>query len=161
MARKANSQYPAPPKNWTAPQPSSEGKEKDALFIHSCLDDYGLSPLEFRVLCHVARRESKNRGCDASQGRMAQTCGISQRKVLEILGILVEANLLSQSKAPGKRTNRYRVNYPSKWKHPSQLEAIRQRRLGGKSKDEDLDGAGEAIDLDDYGEGESTTETVE
>ena len=27
------------------------------IFIHSALDDYGLDPFEFRIYCHIARRE--------------------------------------------------------------------------------------------------------
>jgi len=102
------------------------------LFVHGALDDYGLDLLyEFRVLAHVVRREGKVRGCDEAQGNMAPICGMSPRKVLEVLRVLCDAGIIRKEKIKGKRTNTYRLNEGSKWKHPSELEKIRNK---GKEK---------------------------
>lgn len=113
-------------KNWEPPP-----DEKQPLFVHGALDDYGLDLYEFRVLAHVVRRQGKVRGCDEAQGNMAPICGMSQRKVLEVLRVLCEAGIIRKEKIKGKRTNTYRLNEGSKWKHPSELEAIRNK---GKQK---------------------------
>jgi hypothetical protein len=122
MPKNARRNNPKLKKNWNPPP-----DDKKALFVRGELDDYGLNLYEFRVLAHVARRESPERGCDASQAKIAAACGISQRMVLETLRVLCEAGLIRKEKALGKRTNSYKVNPGSKWKHPSQLEAIRNK----------------------------------
>lgn len=144
MLKNIRATNPAPGKNWKCPP-----DEKPAIFIHSAIDEYGLNIYEFRVLAHVARRVSKNRGCDASQAKIAKVCGMSQRKVLEVLAILSEANILYKTKATeGRRTNSYRINPGSKWKHPSELEEIRLRRKKTFIKEE-LE-----TELKDEGEGD-------
>lgn len=137
MARRTGDQYPPLPEKWTPPNLDGTEKDSRVLFVHSCVDEYGLSAAEFRVLCHVARRAGKERGCDASQAKIAAFCGISQRRVLEILRVLVQANILSRSKAKGGRhTNQYRVNPARDWKHPSILPSIRSREKTIKESDE-------------------------
>ena len=135
MPKNARKTNPAPSKKWNRPS-----DDKSAIFVHSGIDEYGLNLYEFRVLAHVARRISKSRGCDASQAKMAEVCGISQRMALEVLAILCEANILYKTKAnDGRRTNSYRLNLASKWKHPSELDEIRKKRqkiLVTESKDE-------------------------
>ncbi|BAZ18722.1 hypothetical protein NIES4071_106070 (plasmid) [Calothrix sp. NIES-4071] len=122
------------PKNVRSLNPSSKTKwkappdDKPAIFVRGELDDYGLNLYEFRVLAHVARRESKESGCYESQAKMATACGMSQRMVLKVLQVLCEAGILSKEKADGKRTNSYRVNKGSKWMHPSCLESIRSKK---------------------------------
>ncbi len=120
-------------KKWDPP-----ADDKQPLFVHKALDDYGLDLYEFRVLAHVVRREGKVqgrddkvRGCDEAQGNMAPICGMSQRKVWEALRVLCEAGIIRKEKIKGKRTNTYRLNEGSKWKHPSELEKIRNK---GKEK---------------------------
>jgi hypothetical protein len=135
MPKNVGRQNPKPKKNWTPPP-----DDKKALFVRGELDDYGLNLYEFRVLAHVARRESPERGCDASQAKMAAVCGMSQRMVLEVLRVLCDAGILRKEKADGKRTNSYRVNPGSQWKQPSHLEGIRNKEnpfLIDKGKQED------------------------
>lgn len=124
MPKNVRRTNPEPAKNWKRPTDD----DKRPLFVHSAVDEYGLNLYEFRILAHVARRESKNRGCDAAQGKMAKVCGMSQRTVLEVLAVLCEAQILRKEKADGRRTNSYRLNPVSKWKHPSELEMIRNKR---------------------------------
>ncbi len=136
------------PKNVRRTQPSPKNKwnpppdDKRAIFVRGELDDYGLNLYEFRVLAHVARRESPERGCDASQAKMASVCGMSQRMVLEVLRVLCEAGILRKEKANGKRTNSYRVNPGSEWKHPYSLSSIRDKKnpfLPGLNAEEDVE----------------------
>jgi DNA-binding MarR family transcriptional regulator len=121
----------------TRPNPKSSQKwepppnDKTPLFVHGALDDYGLDLYEFRVLAHVVRREGKIRGCDEAQGNMARICGMSQRKVLEVLRVLCDAGIIRKENTKGKRTNTYRLNEGSQWKPPSELEKIRNK---GKEK---------------------------
>lgn len=127
MPKRTQPSSPAPSKNWKPPTETNR-----PIFIHSAIDEYGLNLYEFRVLAHVARREGKTRGCDAAQARMAQVCGMSQRKVLEVLQVLCDARLICKNKAQNKRTNSYRLNPPSKWRHPKELEDIRRERKSGR-----------------------------
>jgi DNA-binding MarR family transcriptional regulator len=124
MPKNVRRTNPEPAKNWKRPTDD----DKRPLFVHSALDEYGLNLYEFRILAHVARRESKNRGCDAAQGKMAKVCGMSQRMVLEVLAVLCDAGILRKEKADGRRTNSYRLNPPSNWEHPSKLDEIRNKR---------------------------------
>jgi len=60
----------------------------DHLFIHSDLDDAGLSPAEFRVLAHLSRRAGKDGICHPGIRSIAETCGVSvnsARKAIEAL----------------------------------------------------------------------------
>lgn len=131
MPKNARSQSPKPKSNWKRPP-----NDKKPIFVRSELDDYGLDLYEFRVLAHVARRESPKRGCDESQENMARICGMSQRKVLEVLKVLCKAGILRKEKSPTRRTNVYRLNPGSEWKHPSDLDEIRQGAKSSKIKRE-------------------------
>lgn len=141
MPKNVRRTNPEPAKNWKRPTDD----DKRPLFVHSAVDEYGLNLYEFRILAHVARRESKNRGCDAAQGKMAKVCGMSQRMVLEVLAVLCDAGILRKEKAEGRRTNSYRLNPVSKWKHPSELEMIRNKRHNKPIADQD----DESTDQDD------------
>ncbi|MFE1748863.1 helix-turn-helix domain-containing protein [Coleofasciculus sp. H7-2] len=122
MSQKPRRQkHPKSPKNWRPPP-----DDKGTILVRRELDEYGLNIYEFRVLAHVARRESKAEGCYASQAQMAEVCGISQRTVLQALKTLCQAGILRKEKNEKGRTNVYRLNEGSKWKHPSELEKIRK-----------------------------------
>ena len=134
MPKNARSRSPQPKPNWKSPP-----DDKKPIFLRSELDDYGLDLYEFRVLAHVARRESPKRGCDESQENMARICGMSQRKVLEVLKVLCATGILRKEKSQKRRTNTYRLNPGSKWKHPSELDDIRQRAKSSKIRSESED----------------------
>ncbi|MFB2980838.1 helix-turn-helix domain-containing protein [Microseira sp. BLCC-F43] len=107
---------------WKLPQ--DRKRLKTAIFVRPYLDDYGLDVYEFRVLAHIARRASTDRGCFEKQKNIADFCGINQRKVMQALKTLCQANILSVERTG--RSNIYRINEASEWVHPSQLEKIRQ-----------------------------------
>lgn len=130
MPKNVRGTNPELAKNWKRPPDDS----KRPLFVHSAIDEYGLNLYEFRVLAHVVRRESQSRGCDAAQAKMAKVCGMSPRMVLEVLAVLCEAQILRKEKsADGRRTNSYKLNPASKWKHPSELDEIRKKRREGSA----------------------------
>lgn len=129
MPKNAKRRNPKPNENWT-PHPGGN----NAIFVSRAVDDYGLNLYEFRILAHVSRRESQKHGCYASQKKMAESCGMSQRMVLEVLRVLCEAGILRKEKTPTRRTNIYRLNPSSEWKHPKELENIRQRGKSPKTK---------------------------
>ena len=78
----------------------------NAAFIHGNLDDFGLRPHTFRVLCHVARRGQ----CFASIASIANTCRINADTVRKALKLLVQAKLLNVQYRKGQ-TNIYEVNH--------------------------------------------------
>jgi DNA-binding MarR family transcriptional regulator len=132
MPKNVRRKNPEPAKNWKRPTDD----DKRPIFVHSALDEYGLNLYEFRILAHVARREGKKRGCDAAQAKMAKVCGMGQRTVLEVLAVLCEAQILRKEKTDGRRTNTYRLNPASQWKHPSELDAIRIKRKKNLANEE-------------------------
>ena len=63
------------------------------IFIHSSLDDYGLTPAQFRVLAHLARRQGRDRAF-ASVERMAQVCRLHPQTVRKALKFLEKSRLI-------------------------------------------------------------------
>lgn len=119
---------PKPPdtSKWELPEDSKT--HNTAIFVRPYLDNYGLDVYEFRVLAHVARRDSgkNDKGCFESQQKMAEFCGINQRKVMQALKTLCQANILRVEKNKKGRSNVYRLNKASEWLPPSELEKIRK-----------------------------------
>ncbi len=78
----------------------------NAIFIHAAVDDAGLTPAQFRVLCHVGRRGE----CFESVGNMAARCRLHADTVRRSLKELVRLGWLSRQLRPGT-TNIYEVNH--------------------------------------------------
>jgi DNA-binding transcriptional ArsR family regulator len=102
-----------------------DGRDDVPVFIHSELDDYGLSCVEFRVYGRLARRCGRGVGYE-SVPSMARDFEVSDRTVQRALRVLVECRLISEETRPGK-TTRYTLNPPKLWQHKSQLKATRER----------------------------------
>ncbi|MGA2660219.1 MAG: helix-turn-helix domain-containing protein [Verrucomicrobiota bacterium] len=65
--------------------------------IPAWLDDYDLKPSEFRLFCHVARREGGKAGkgcCNAAVPTIAKVCRLSENTVRKGLRQLVSLGLL-------------------------------------------------------------------
>jgi hypothetical protein len=88
--------------------------EINALFVHSEIDDYGLTTQEFRVYAHLARRAGKN-GAYPSVDSMAAKCRINRDTAYECLKRLKFLNLIRAIKRPG-HTTLYRLTPRSQWK---------------------------------------------
>src|SRR3989442_15943733 len=68
--------------------------ELKGIFVHSRLDDYGLSPQQFRVYGHLARRDGK-RGAYPSVREIAQVCQLHPQTVRRCLKVLTIHRLLT------------------------------------------------------------------
>jgi DNA-binding transcriptional ArsR family regulator len=89
------------------------------------LDDFGLTPPEFRLLIHIFRR-AESWACYSGLKDMARVTGISQRMIRYHLRVLVEARLISKSPpGKGRKTNTYRLRPRQDWVDKSQLPVIR------------------------------------
>ena len=78
----------------------------NAIFIHAAVDDAGLTPAQFRVLCRVGRRGT----CWESVGNMATHCRLHADTVRKSLKELVRLGWLSRQLRPGT-ANLYEVNH--------------------------------------------------
>ena len=85
----------------------------NAIFIHAAVDDAGLTPAQFRVLCHVGRRGA----CFESVGNMAARCRLHADTVRRSLKELVRLGWLSRQLRPGT-TNIYEVTHLKIREHP-------------------------------------------
>lgn len=73
------------------------------LFIHSSIDDAGLTLAEFRVLCHIARREGSD-GSFASYPSIAKTCRVNKDTVAKALASLCRAGWITREQRTGQTT---------------------------------------------------------
>jgi len=89
-------------------------------FIHSQLDDFGLKPSEFRVYCHVARRDG-NEGAWSSVAKMARVCRLHPQTVRRALRTLTEHRLLEREVRHGETTV-YRVTPLLTWQPPNRID---------------------------------------
>lgn len=73
-------------------------KQKNLIFLHSSLDELGLDPYEFRLLCHISRRGL----CYASLNTTAEICNMSVRKAQSALKFLVKEGLVMKETRRGR-----------------------------------------------------------
>lgn len=78
------------------------------IFVHSDIDDAGLSPHQFRVYAHLARR-SNDRAAWPAISSIARVCRMDQKSVRAAIKALVERGFLSVTERPGK-TSLYRLS---------------------------------------------------
>ena len=96
---------------------STQTLEQSVIFIHSCLDDYGLSPSEFRVYAHVARRGGATGAAWSSVPNIARLCRLHPQTVRKALRTLTAQRLLSAEFRAGESTC-YRLTSSSTWLPP-------------------------------------------
>lgn len=101
-----------------------DGRDVGA-FIPAELDDYPLTPGEFRVYCRIVRRAGAD-GCYESNAKMGAALGLGERTVREAKALLVAAGLVSVEKREGL-TDRYRLTPSSEWADGS---TVSEARLG-------------------------------
>jgi hypothetical protein len=70
--------------------------------LHSQLDDMGLDVFQFRVYFHLLRRADRKSCCYPSIRSIASVCKISPRKVQEVLGELVDRQLIKRQSQRAK-----------------------------------------------------------
>ncbi len=77
--------------------------EPNIIFIHSALDEAGLSVAAFRVFAHLARRGGKD-GCYPSAESMVKTCRLERQTIFRALTELEKNGLISREKRAGCST---------------------------------------------------------
>ena len=80
-------------------------------FIPRQMDDAGLTPAQFRIVCRVSRRGA----CSESVGNMAKGCRLAVNTVKKVLPFLVSSNVLSKEKRTGQ-TSIFRIKSPAQWR---------------------------------------------
>ena len=83
------------------------------VFVHSKLDDFGLSSSQFRVYGHIARRASSGTAWP-SIASMATVCGLNPQTVRRAVAVLVKHQLITREPRPG-HTPFYRLTPASLW----------------------------------------------
>ena len=83
---------------------SGKKQPKNAIFVHSALDQAGLDVYEFRLLAHIARRRS----CFASLATTADICKMSVRKAQSTLKSLEKKGFIEKKQRIG-RTDVYKL----------------------------------------------------
>lgn len=100
------------------------------IFIHSELDDYGLSNAEFRVYARLARRAGGQNGvAKESLPKMADAFMVSIQTVRRCLIVLRDSRLITERIRPGKATE-YTLNPRSVWLDKKLLPTVRETAFG-------------------------------
>jgi DNA-binding transcriptional MocR family regulator len=83
------------------------------IFLHSALDDAGLSCAAFRVLAHLSRRANGRLAYPGIES-MARTCRINRKTVREALKEIEARKMIVRVFRPGKSST-YNLTGPSQW----------------------------------------------
>jgi len=110
----------------------SKDKRKLPIFIHSELDDYGLSPIEFRTYARIARRAGGDSKLTESVPNMAESFGVAEVTVRRALQVLCLCRLISKKDRPGW-TPEYTLNEQEQWRDKTELKTVREAVLHPKS----------------------------
>jgi len=76
------------------------------------LDEFGLTPNQFRVYCHLLRAAQDGVVSESSES-IAKICKLTRITVLRVLSQLAQMNLISCDRAPGKKSVFYLMPYSS------------------------------------------------
>lgn len=88
------------------------------LFVHSAVDEARLSPSEFRLLAHLARRAGTDGRISSSVENMGKVCGMAPCTIKICLRELTRRNIIFVSEARLGQTPIRRLNPPSDWIPP-------------------------------------------
>jgi len=89
----------------------------NVLFVHSSLDDAGLSPYAFRIYCHIARRANKSNTAWPGLGSIAKVCSLSESAARRAINELEDRGMLTVKRCMGgSGTNIYCLEPKSFWK---------------------------------------------
>ena len=95
-------------------------------FIHSSLDDLDLTPVEFRLLCHIMRRGVHTDSADTA----AKHCGFKPRTFWRAINRLLELGLIEEvEKRHGKSTAFRAVEIPDSAPRVSNAPAPREAQV--------------------------------
>ena len=94
------------------------------IFVHSTLDELGLSPSVFRVYAHLARRDGIE-GAWPAVGTIGEVCRLHPQTVRKAIRELLERGMLVAEIRPGFTTV-YRLTLPTFWREHPSLSDIRR-----------------------------------
>ena len=94
-------------------QITHDTSEINAIFVHSSLDDAGLSPAEFRIFCHLSRRAGMGSAYPAVE-TIAKVCRMNTKTVRRSLKRLVDMRMIIRRYRPSQ-TALYTLTKPSWW----------------------------------------------
>lgn len=107
--------------------------EFNVVFIHSAMDDAGLSPYAFRIYCHLSRRANRDNKAWPGKASMARACCLSESSVQRALKELQVRHMVKIKACEGGRdTNVYILTPPSLWTGFPQ-EGVLQDPPGGST----------------------------
>lgn len=93
---------------------TQDDSELNIIFIHSKLDEVGLTPPQFRIYAHLSRRAHSKGKAWPGVDSMAKVCRMHKETVIDCIRQLEERNMILCDRKPGKSTI-YRLTAPSKW----------------------------------------------
>ena len=117
-------------------------REPSLVFIHSTVDDMGLTTRAFRVYCHLARRAGRDSTAFPSYQSIGDTCfgpdeitpGWRRKLAMSAIQELIERGMLLKSAQiklhGGQTSNLYELTPQSEW-----IGGVRQDALGGVRQD--------------------------
>lgn len=98
----------------------------NVIFVHSSLDDAGLSAYAFRIYCHIARRANQTGHAWPGIESIAKVCGISKNTVKGAIAELEERQMLKVIRSEGGRhSNRYFLTRAAVWTNTPGQEMTR------------------------------------
>src|SRR5690349_20915938 len=108
-------------------------RRDNPIFVRSDLDDYGLTPNEFRVYGRIARRAGEFGACTESVPNMARALKLGESTVRRCCHILALARLISEQEIEGWTTER-RITPISRWKNKAELPGLRELVTRGEKR---------------------------
>ncbi len=114
-------------------QLTHDQSEFNVIFIHSALDEYPLTPEEFRVYAHYARRAGVD-GAYPAIASVAKRCRMHEDTARQCLHNLLSYKMLAAQERPGRSTL-YRLTRASEWVATDVVLAVQQQQTAvGKAK---------------------------
>lgn len=96
-------------------------RDSDLMFVHSSLDDAGLTAQQFRIYAHLARRAGRD-GAYPGIDSMAKHCLLSKHTVIDAVRVLESRGMVKVSRSTGERS-RYILTRKTEWKITVTLNA--------------------------------------
>jgi hypothetical protein len=92
-------------------------KSSGLVFIHSLVDDYGMSPSQFRIFCAFSRRGK----CFEPVPEIAKRIGLHPDTAWSAIRYLLQQKLVSRESRHGQ-TSVYKINPASQWLPPTGIK---------------------------------------
>ena len=102
--------------------PNPSLPQRNAIWVHSALDDLGLKSAEFRVYAHLARRAGRGVAWPSITS-IAHVCRLSRRTVMGALFSLRQRGLVQIQRGGPGYSNRYQLVQISRWPQDGALGA--------------------------------------